>query len=58
MKKGWALLLNLQRVVDGATFNNLIKIIVKSLMEYGSLSEKKIANKLVFLGLMMLQFSK
>lgn len=50
MKKGRTILLNLQRVVDGTTFNNLTKIIVKSLMEYGSLNEKKIANKLVYFG--------
>ncbi len=31
-------------------FNNLTKIIVKSLMECGSLNEKKIANKLVCFG--------
>jgi hypothetical protein len=44
------ILLNLQRVVDGATSNNLIEIIVKNLMEYGSLSEINIANKLVSFG--------
>jgi hypothetical protein len=44
------ILLNLQRVVDGATSNNLIVIIVKNLMEYGSLSEINIANKLVSFG--------
>jgi hypothetical protein len=44
------ILLNLQHVVDGRTFNNLTPLIVKKLMEFGSLSETNLANKLVCFG--------
>jgi hypothetical protein len=46
MEKGFDLL-NLQRVVDGATFDNLTSFIMKSLMEFGGLSETNLVNKLV-----------
>jgi len=49
MEKGFDLL-NLQRVVDGATFDNLTSFIMKSLMEFGGLSETNLANKLVSFG--------
>ncbi len=45
-----SIMLNLQRVVDGATFYNLTSFIVKSLMEFGGLSETNLANKLVSFG--------
>ncbi len=45
-----SILLNLQRVVDGAIFNNLTSVIMKSLMEFGGLSETNLANKLVSFG--------
>jgi len=44
------ILLNLQCVVDETTFDNLTSFIVKSLMEFGSLSEIYFANKLVCFG--------
>jgi hypothetical protein len=37
-------------VVDGAIFNNLTSFIMKSLMEFGGLSEIDLANKLVYFG--------
>jgi acyl-homoserine lactone acylase PvdQ len=43
-------MLNLQHVVDGATFDNLTSLIMKSLMEFGGLSETNLANKLVSFG--------
>ncbi len=49
MEKGFDLL-NLQRVVDGTTFDNLTSFIMKSLMEFGGLSETNLANKLVSFG--------
>jgi hypothetical protein len=45
-----SILLNLQRVVDGAIFNNLTSVIMKSLMEFGGLSEIDLVNKLVYFG--------
>jgi hypothetical protein len=53
-----SIMLNLQRLVDGTTFDNLTSFIVKSLMEFGGLSETNLANKLVSLGLTKLLFSK
>jgi hypothetical protein len=41
------IILNLQRVVDGGTINNLMSFIVLGLVDYGCLSEMDIANKLV-----------
>ncbi len=41
------IILNLQRVVDGGTINNLMSFIALSLVDYGCLSEMDIANKLV-----------
>jgi hypothetical protein len=51
--KNWKripILLNLQRLENAATSNNLNSLIVKSLVEYGGLIEMEIANKLVYLG--------
>jgi hypothetical protein len=46
------ILLNLQHVVDGTTFDNLTltSFIVKTLMEFGGLNEANLANKLVCFG--------
>ncbi len=44
------ILLNLQYVVDGTTFDNLTSFIVTNLMEFGGLSETNLANKLVCFG--------
>jgi hypothetical protein len=41
-------LLNLQGVIDGATLNNLIAMIVCSFVEYEGLNEQDVVNKLVF----------
>ncbi len=51
--KNWKripILLNLQRLENAATSNNLNSLIVKNLVEYGGLIEMEIANKLVYLG--------
>jgi len=40
-------LLNLRGVIDGATLNNLIAIIVHNLVEYGGMNEQDV-NKLIF----------
>jgi hypothetical protein len=51
--KNWKMipiLLNLQRLENVATSNNLNSLIVKNLVEYGGLIEMEIANKLVYLG--------
>ncbi len=45
-----AILLNLQRVLDGATFINLTKLIVWNLVEFGCMIETNVANKLVYFG--------
>ncbi len=53
MTKNWKripILLNLQRLENATTSNNLNSLIVKSLVEYGGLIEMEIANKLVYLG--------
>jgi hypothetical protein len=50
--KNWKripILLNLQRLENAATSNNLNSLIVKSLVEYGGLIEMEIAKKLVYL---------
>jgi hypothetical protein len=44
------ILLNLQCVVDEATSDNLTSLIVKNLMEFGSLSEIEFADKFVCFG--------
>jgi hypothetical protein len=50
--KRMQLLLNLERVLGGISFvNNLIKLILKSLVEYGGLTIEQITNKLVCFGL-------
>jgi hypothetical protein len=48
--KNVLIMLNLQHVVDGTTSDNLTSLIVKSLMEFGGLSETNLANKLVSFG--------
>ncbi len=53
MKDKWKkvpILLNLQRVVDIAIFDDLIAILVCNLVEYGGLSETNLAIKLVNFG--------
>ncbi len=50
---GWKqvlILLNLQRVLDGAIFANLIKLIIQSLVEFGGMTKTDVANKLVCFG--------
>jgi hypothetical protein len=44
------ILLNLQRVIDGATFDNLTRLIVENLVKFGGLTETKMTNKLVCYG--------
>jgi hypothetical protein len=41
------MLLNLQKVVDGSTIDNLTYLIIQSLVEYGGLNEANIAKKLI-----------
>jgi hypothetical protein len=41
------ILLNLQNVLDGETFDNLTKLIVQRLVEFRSMTKKDVANKLV-----------
>jgi hypothetical protein len=50
------ILLNLQHVVDGTTFDNLTSLIVNNLMEFGGLNETNLANKLVYFGAKELLF--
>jgi len=50
---GWKqvlILINLQRVLDGATSTNLTKFIVWNLVEFGGMIETNVANKLVCFG--------
>jgi hypothetical protein len=50
---GWKwvpILFNLQRVLDGATSTNLTKFIMQNLVEFGSMIEIDLANKLVCFG--------
>jgi hypothetical protein len=49
-RKKVLIMLNLQHVVDGTTSDNLTSFIVKSLMEFGGLSETNLANKLFSFG--------
>jgi hypothetical protein len=44
------ILLNLRRVIDGATFDNLTNLIMENLIKFGGLNERKVANKLVYFG--------
>jgi hypothetical protein len=39
--------LNLQKVLDGETFDNFSKLIVQRLVEFGSMTKKDVTNKLV-----------
>ncbi len=53
MTDGWKwvpILLNLQMVLDGATFVNLTKFIVQNLVEFGNMAKQNVANKLVCFG--------
>jgi hypothetical protein len=43
------ILLNLERVIDGNTFDNFIVIIIHSLV-FGGMSEASITNKVVYFG--------
>jgi len=50
---GWKwvpILLNLQRVLDGATSANLTKFIMQNLVEFGSMTKTNVANKSVCFG--------
>ncbi len=42
------ILLNLERVADGATSNNFIAMIIHSLIAFGGLLDMDIANKVVY----------
>ncbi len=42
------ILLNLEKVVDGATFNNFIAMIIHSLIAFDGLLNMDIANKVVY----------
>jgi len=44
------ILLNLQQMVDGGSFDNLTFLIMQSLTNYGGYNEINIANKLVCFG--------
>jgi hypothetical protein len=44
------ILLNLERIVNGGTFDNLISIIIHSLAIFGGMLETNIANKVVCFG--------
>ncbi len=52
------LLLNLERLFNESTINNLTALILRSLMEYGGLTTEHVANKLHVLDLMGLQCSQ
>jgi hypothetical protein len=45
------LLLNLERVIGGGNVDNLIQLIMRSLMEYKVLTSNQIGNKLICFGL-------
>lgn len=52
---GWKwvpILLNLQRILDGVTSTNLTNLIMWNLVEFGSMTETDVANKLVCYGVM------
>jgi hypothetical protein len=51
------LLLNLERLFSESTIDNLIALILRSLMEYGGLTIEHVVNKLHVLDLMGLQCS-
>jgi len=44
------ILLNLERIVDGGTFNNLIPMIVHSFFIFGGLLKANIINEFVYFG--------
>ncbi len=44
------ILLNLERIVNGGTSNNLTFIIIHSLVVFGAMSETDITNKVVYFG--------
>jgi len=45
-----SILFNLERIVDGGMFNNLIVMIIHFLVIFGGMSETNIANKVVCFG--------
>ncbi len=51
MEKGWAILLNLQKVVDGNTSNNMTSMIMGNLVKFGGLIENDLAKKLISFGI-------
>ncbi len=51
MEKGWAILLNLQKVVDGNTSNNKTSMIVSNLVKFGGLIKNGLAKKLISFGI-------
>ncbi len=42
--------MNLERIVDGGTFNNLFPMIVHSLFTFGGLLKANIINEVVYIG--------
>jgi hypothetical protein len=44
------ILLNLEKIVNGSTFDNLIYVIIRSLAVFGGMSKIDIANKVVYFG--------
>jgi hypothetical protein len=44
------IILNLERIVDGGMFDNLIAVIIHSLVIFGGMLETNIANKVMFWG--------
>jgi hypothetical protein len=51
VEKGWAILLNLQKVVDGNTSNNMTSMIMGNLVKFGGLIENDLAKKLISFGI-------
>ncbi len=42
--------LNLEKIVDGGTSNNLTNVSIRSLVVFGGMSETNLANKVVYFG--------
>jgi hypothetical protein len=51
VEKCWAILLNLQKVVNGNTSNNMTFIIVGNLVKFGGLIQNVLAKKLISFGI-------
>jgi hypothetical protein len=51
VEKGWAILLNLQKVVDGNTSNSMTSMIVGNLVKFGGLIKNGLTKKLIFFGI-------